>query len=101
MVMGFCQAYAQQSETIESVQSGVAKDIQYVQKKGGDLQDKVFTRIDSLSNKSANLIQTTTDSLNNLSSIIEGKITSKIDSLQQKLEQITKNRNEKLSNVTE
>ncbi len=101
MVVGFCQGYAQHAETTEPAQSGVAKDIQYVQEKGEELQGKVFTRIDSLSNKSANLLQTTTDSLNNLSEAIEGIVQSKIDSLHQKLNEIQSKGNQQLSNVTE
>jgi len=87
LVVGFCQAYGQQSETIKPAQSGVVRDIQYVpapagrKEKGGELQNKVFTRIDSLSSKSATLLQTTTDSLNSLGS----KLTFRIDSLQSQL----------------
>ncbi len=101
LVVGFCQVHAQQAETTEPAQSGVATDIQYVKEKGEQLQNNVFTRIDSLSNKSANLLQTTTDSLNNLSSVIEGKVQSKIDSLQQRLNEIQTKGNQQLSNVTE
>jgi len=101
LLMGFCQAYGQQSETSEPAQSGVAKDIQYVKEKGEELQDKVFTKIDSLSGKSADILQTTTDSLNNLSEAIEGKVQSKIDSLQQRLNEIQSKGNQQLSNATE
>ncbi len=117
LVVVFCQAYAQHAETTEPAQSGVVKDIQYVpalagrQEKGGELQDKVFTRIDSLSGKSTNLLQTTTDSLSNLSSVIEGEVQSnppslksfggRVDSLQQRLNEIQAKGNQQLSNATE
>ena len=109
--MVFCHGYAQQSETIESAQSGVAKDIQSIQGKGEQLQNKVFARIDSLSSKSATLLENATDSLNNLSSSIQGKLQSNppslnsfggyVDSLQQKLNEIQTKGNQQLSNATE
>ena len=121
LVVGFCHGYAQQSETTEPAQGGVAKDIQYAKEKGEQIQNKVFTRNDSLSNKSADILQTTTDSLNNLSEVIEGKLQSNppllnsfgghVDSLQQRLNEIqssfaeklrrTRKGNQQLSNVTE
>ena len=101
LVVGFCQAYGQHAETTEPAQNGVVKDIQYVKEKGGEVQDKVFVKVDSLSNKSATLLQITTDSLNNLSSTIEGKVQSKIDSLQQRLNEIQSKGSQQLSNATE
>ena len=56
LVMSFCQANAQQSETSDPAQNGVATDIQYAQQKGKGLQHKVISNIDSLSCNSANLI---------------------------------------------
>ncbi len=91
--------FAQQAETANPSQTSIAENS--IHEKVGELQDKVFIRIDSLSNKSANLLQTTTDSLNNLSSKIEGKITSNIDSLQQKLNKIQRKGNQQLSHATE
>ena len=108
LFVGFCQAYGQQAETTEPAQNSVGENLKNIHnlparlnEKGGEIQDKVVTRIDSLSNKSATLLENATDSLNNLSSSIQGKLQSSIDSLQQKLEQITNNGNEKLSNATE
>ncbi len=46
LFVGFCQGYAQQSETTEPAQNGVVKDIQYAKEKGEQIQNKVFTRID-------------------------------------------------------
>jgi len=108
LLVGFCEAYGQQAETAEPAQSGVAKDVKYApaslvgrQEKGGELQDKVFVKVDSLSAKSTNILQTTTDSLNNLSEAIEGKVQSRIDSLQERLNEIKDKGNQQLSNVTE
>ena len=117
LFIGFCEAYGQEVETTEPAQNGVATDIQYApapagrKEKGSELQNKVFTRIDSLSNKSANLLQSPTDSLNNLSEAIEGKVQGnppllnsfggRVDSLQQRLNEIQSKGNQQLSNVTE
>ncbi len=73
LLMVFCQAYGQEAATTEPVQNKISENIQDAQQKAEELQDKAFSKIDSLSNKSANLLHTTTDSLNNLSSAIQGE----------------------------
>lgn len=97
---GFNPLLAQQVEKIEHVQTEIDERIQSIHENVETFQDKVFTKIDSLSSKSLDFIQNTSDSLSLFSANLEGKVQSKIDSLQIKLNEIKSKGETQLTNVT-
>jgi hypothetical protein len=72
-----------------------------IKEKAEEFEANIFQRADSLSNRPTELLSTTTDSLNQLTSQIQSGIQSRIDSLKRNLNGLKDKGGEKMENVTD